>query len=100
MLTTIPRTPLADMFLAALLGDHPVGRPRSAARAIRVGDDAGLQCSHLRRHTRSGMVAGRRQCGSRRLVALVREHFGSWLVRGDGPLRRARVPAGSTAAPG
>lgn len=90
------------MFLAALFGDHPVGRPViGSAQSVSVMTRAQLQSFHLRRYTPERMVvAAAGNVDHDGLVALVREHFGSGWSGGDGQLRRARVPAGSTAAPG
>lgn len=97
-----PEDALADMFLAALFGDHPVGRPViGSAQSVSVMTRAQLQSFHLRRYTRSGW-------SSRPPAMWITTGWLRWSAStsgpgwsgGDGQLRRARVPAGSTAAPG
>lgn len=74
-----PEDALADMFLAALFGDHPVGRPViGSAQSVSVMTRAQLQSFHLRRYTPERMVvAAAGNVDHDGLVALVREHFGS-----------------------
>lgn len=83
-----PEDALADMFLAALFGDHPVGRPViGSAQSVSVMTRAQLQSFHLRRYTPERMVvAAAGNVDHDGLVALVREHFGSRLVRGRRPV--------------
>lgn len=83
-----PEDALADMFLAALFGDHPVGRPViGSAQSVSVMTRVQLQSFHLRRYTPERMVvAAAGNVDHDGLVALVREHFGSRLVRGRRPV--------------
>ncbi|VBA37758.1 putative zinc protease [Mycobacterium innocens] len=83
-----PEDALADLFLAALFGDHPVGRPViGTAQSVSAMTRAQLQSFHVRRYTPERMVlavAGNVDHGE--VVALVREHFGPRLVRGRRPV--------------
>jgi predicted Zn-dependent peptidase len=76
-----PEDALGDIFLAALFGDHPVvGTVRSVSAMTR----AQLHSFHLRRYTPDRMVvAVAGNVEHDRVVTLVREHFGSRLVRGQ-----------------
>lgn len=83
-----PEDALADMFLKALFDDHPVGRPViGSVRSVSAMTRAQLHSFHLRRYTPERMVvaaAGNVDHGE--VVALVRKHFGSRLVRGRLPV--------------
>ncbi|ARG60644.1 peptidase M16 [Mycobacterium kansasii] len=83
-----PEDALADLFLSALFGNHPVGRPViGTVQSVSAMTRAQLQSFHLRRYTPERMVvavAGNVDHGEG--VALVREHFGPRVVRGRRPV--------------
>ncbi|WP_024445986.1 M16 family metallopeptidase [Mycolicibacterium iranicum] len=83
-----PEDTLGDVFLSAMFGDHPVGRPViGSVESISEMTRAQLHSFHLRRYTPDRMVvavAGNIQHDE--VVALVREHFGARLVRGRAPV--------------
>jgi predicted Zn-dependent peptidase len=83
-----PEDALADMFLTALFGDHPVGRPViGTAQSVSAMTRNQLNSFHLRRYTPERMVvAVAGNVDHDEVVALVREHFGSRLVRGRHPV--------------
>jgi len=79
-----PEDALADQFLAALFGDHPVGRPViGSVQSVSSMTRAQLHSFHQRRYTPERMVvAVAGNIDHDEVVALVREHFGPRLVRG------------------
>src|ERR1700757_3545353 len=79
-----PEDALGDMFLAALFGDHPVGRPViGSVQSVSSMTRAQLHSFHQRRYTPERMVvAVAGNIDHDEVVALVREHFGPRLVRG------------------
>jgi predicted Zn-dependent peptidase len=83
-----PEDTLGDVFLSAMFGEHPVGRPViGSVESISAMTRAQLHSFHTRRYTPERMVvavAGNVQHDE--VVALVREHFGSRLVRGRRPV--------------
>lgn len=83
-----PEDTLGDVFLSAMFGDHPVGRPViGSVESISGMTRAQLHSFHQRRYTPDRMVvavAGNIQHDE--VVALVREHFGARLVRGRAPV--------------
>ncbi|QUR67017.1 M16 family metallopeptidase [Mycobacterium spongiae] len=83
-----PEDALADMFLGSLFGDHPVGRPViGSAQSVSTMTRAQLHSFHMRRYTPQRMVvAVAGNVDHADVVALVREHFGSRLVRGRRPV--------------
>jgi predicted Zn-dependent peptidase len=83
-----PEDSLGDTFLSALFGDHPVGRPViGSAQSVSAMTRAQLHSFHLRRYTPERMVvAVAGNVDHDEVVALVREHFGSRLVRGRQPV--------------
>ncbi|HEV7362379.1 MAG TPA: pitrilysin family protein [Mycobacterium sp.] len=83
-----PEDSLGDTFLSALFGDHPVGRPViGTAQSVSAMTRAQLHSFHLRRYTPERMiVAVAGNVDHDEVVALVREHFGSRLVRGRQPV--------------
>jgi predicted Zn-dependent peptidase len=89
-----PEDTLGDVFLSAMFGAHPVGRPViGSVESISAMTRAQLHSFHTRRYTPERMVvavAGNVQHDE--VVALVREHFGSRLVRG----RRTVAPRTGT----
>lgn len=83
-----PEDALGDMFLGALFGDHPVGRPViGTARSVTAMTRSQLHSFHVRRYTPERMVvAVAGNVDHDEVVALVRAHFGPHLVRGRGPI--------------
>src|SRR6201991_1272886 len=79
-----PEDALADQFLAALFGDHPVGRPViGSVQSVSSMTRAQLPSFHQRRYTPERMVvAVAGNIDHDEVAALVREHFGPRLVRG------------------
>ncbi|MGC2653118.1 MAG: pitrilysin family protein [Mycobacterium sp.] len=85
-----PEDTLADLFLAALFGDHPVGRPViGSVESVSAMTRDQLRSFHVRRYTPQRMVvAVAGNVDHDEVVGLVRKHFGSRLVRG----RRSVAP--------
>jgi predicted Zn-dependent peptidase len=83
-----PEDTLGDVFLSAMFGAHPVGRPViGSVDSISAMTRAQLHSFHIRRYTPERMVvavAGNVEHDE--VVALVREHFGPRLVRGRKPV--------------
>jgi predicted Zn-dependent peptidase len=83
-----PEDALGDMFLAAMFGEHPVGRSViGTAQSVSSMTRSQLHSFHLRRYTPERMVvavAGNVDHGE--VLALVRKHFGPHLVRGRDPI--------------
>ena len=83
-----PEDTLGDVFLAAMFGVHPVGRPViGSVGSISAMTRDQLHSFHLRRYTPERMVvavAGNVEHDE--VVGLVREHFGTRLVRGRTPV--------------
>ena len=79
-----PEDALADMFLAALFGDHPVGRPViGTVESVSTMTRDQLHSFHMRRYTPERMVvAVAGNVDHAEVVGLVREHFGQRLIRG------------------
>ncbi|OBY30096.1 M16 family metallopeptidase [Mycolicibacter kumamotonensis] len=93
-----PEDALGDVFLSTLFGDHPIGRPVIGnVESVSGMTRAQLRSFHQRRYTPERMVvAVAGNVDHDTVVALVRDHFGHRLVRGQQPVapRRgaARVP--------
>jgi predicted Zn-dependent peptidase len=93
-----PEDALGDVFLSALFGEHPIGRPVIGNFAsVSEMTRAQLHSFHVRRYTPERMVvavAGNVEHAA--VVALVRQHFGPRLIRGRRPVAprkgTARVP--------
>ncbi|HKI41367.1 MAG: pitrilysin family protein [Mycobacterium sp.] len=85
-----PEDALGDMFLGALFGDHPVGRPViGTSQSVSAMTRTQLHSFHVRRYTPERMVvAVAGNVDHDEVVALVREQFGPHLVRG----RQATAP--------
>ena len=83
-----PEDALGDIFLTALFGDHPVGRPViGSAKSVSAMTRAQLHSFHVRRYTPERMVvAVAGNIEHDRVVALARQHFGPRLVRGRHPV--------------
>ena len=82
-----PEDALGDLFLSAMFGDHPVGRPViGTAQSVSAMTRTQLHSFHVRRYTPERMVvAVAGNVDHDEVVALVREHFGPHLVRGRQP---------------
>src|SRR6201996_6984603 len=82
-----PEDALGDMFLSAMFGDHPVGRPViGTAQSVSSMTRTQLHSFHVRRYTPERMVvAVAGNVDHDHVVALVRDHFGPHLVRGRRP---------------
>jgi predicted Zn-dependent peptidase len=78
---------VGDIFLSAMFGEHPVGRPViGSVDSVSAMTRTQLHSFHIRRYIPERMVvavAGNVEHDE--VVALVREHFGSRLVRGRRP---------------
>src|ERR1700744_1180059 len=83
-----PEDALGDMFLSAMFGDHPVGRPViGTAQSVSSMTRTQLHSFHVRRYTPERMVvAVAGNVDHDEVVALVRGHFGAHLVRGRQPI--------------
>ncbi len=83
-----PEDALSDMFLQAMFGDHPVGRPViGSVQSISAMTRDQLHSFHLRRYIPERMVvAVAGNVDHDEVVALVREHFGPRLTRGRRPV--------------
>src|ERR1700751_5030564 len=83
-----PEDALGDMFLAALFGDHPVGRPViGSVQSVSAITRGQLHSFHVRRYTPERMViAVAGDVDQDEVIELVREHFGLRLVRGRHPV--------------
>jgi predicted Zn-dependent peptidase len=82
-----PEDALGDMFLSALFGDHPVGRPViGTAQSVSAMTRTQLHSFHVRRYTPERMVvAVAGNVDHDEVVALVRGQFRPHLVRGRQP---------------
>src|SRR6201996_1224562 len=83
-----PEDTLGDVFLSAMFGEHPVGRPViGSVESISAMTRGQLHSFHVRRYTPERMVvAVAGNVDHDDVVALVREHFGPRLVRGRRPV--------------
>jgi predicted Zn-dependent peptidase len=83
-----PEDTLGDVFLSAMFGDHPVGRPViGSTGSISTMTRAQLHSFHMRRYTPERMVvAVAGNVDHDEVVGLVREHFGPRLIRGNKPV--------------
>ena len=79
-----PEDTLGDVFLSAMFGSHPVGRPViGSVESISTMTRAQLHSFHVRRYTPDRMVvAVAGNVDHDHVVALVEEHFGAHLVSG------------------
>ncbi len=97
-----PEDTLGDVFLSAMFGAHPVGRPViGSVESITTMTRAQLHSFHVRRYTPERMVvAVAGNIDHDEVVGLVREHFGPRLVRGRSPVAprkgTGRVPGRPT----
>jgi predicted Zn-dependent peptidase len=94
-----PEDALGDVFLSALFGNHPVGRPvLGSVASVSTMTRAQLHSFHLRRYTPERMiVAVAGNVDHDAVVALVRERFGPRLIRGR---RAAAARKGTARVPG
>lgn len=83
-----PEDTLGDVFLSAMFGQHPVGRPViGSVESISTMTRTQLHSFHLRRYTPERMVvAVAGNVDHDEVVALVREHFGPRLSKGREPV--------------
>lgn len=97
-----PEDALADMFMTALFGDHPVGRPViGSAQSVSAMTRSQLHSFHLRRYTPERMViAVAGNVDHAEVVGLARRHFGPRLVRGRGPVAPRRGAGRVSGRPG
>ena len=74
-----PEDTLGDVFLSAMFGDHPVGRPViGSVESVSAMTRAQLHSFHIRRYVPERMVvAVAGNVDHDEVVGLVREHFGS-----------------------
>jgi predicted Zn-dependent peptidase len=82
-----PEDTIGDVFLSAMFGEHPVGRPViGSVDSVTAMTRNQLHSFHLRRYTPERMVvAVAGNVDHVHVLALVRRHFGSRLVRGRAP---------------
>ena len=97
-----PEDTIGDVFLSAMFGDHPVGRPViGSVESVSAMTRSQLHSFHVRRYTPERMVvAVAGNVEHRHVVALVRKHFGGHLVRGCAPREHRRGAGRLTGAPG
>ncbi|MCV7222425.1 M16 family metallopeptidase [Mycolicibacterium elephantis] len=83
-----PEDTLGDVFLSAMFGTHPVGRPViGSVASVSAMTRAQLHSFHVRRYTPQRMVvAVAGNVDHDDVVALVRNYFGPRLVRGRNPV--------------
>lgn len=97
-----PEDTLGDVFLSAMFGEHPVGRPViGSVESIESMTRAQLHSFHVRRYTPERMVvAVAGNVDHDEVLKLVRRHFGAHLVKGRSPARprgnTGRVPGNPT----
>ncbi len=79
-----PEDTLGDVFLSAVFGAHPVGRPViGSVASVSTMTRSQLHSFHIRRYTPERMVvAVAGNIDHDEVVGLVREHFGAHLTRG------------------
>lgn len=95
-----PEDTLGDIFLSAMFGDHPVGRPViGSADSVSAMSRNQLHSFHVRRYIPERMVlAVAGNIDHDQVVALARAYFSARLVRGRQPMPprkgAGRVPGG------
>ena len=95
-----PEDTLGDVFLSAMFGDHPVGRPViGSVESVSSMTRQQLHSFHVRRYTPERMVlAVAGNIDHAHVVALARNYFGARLIRGRTPLPprkgAGRLPGG------
>ncbi len=97
-----PEDTLGDVFLTAMFGEHPVGRPViGSVDSVSAMTRNQLHSFHVRRYTPERMVvAVAGNIDHDRVVALVREYFGGHLVRGRTPVGPRRGSGRMAGRPG
>ncbi|BBX07180.1 peptidase M16 [Mycolicibacterium aichiense] len=95
-----PEDALGDVFLSAMFGDHPVGRPViGSVDSVSGMTRSQLHSFHVRRYTPERMVvAVAGNIDHDEVVRLVRKHFGAHLVKGrtpQAPRKGTGRPAGA-----
>lgn len=97
-----PEDALADMFMTAMFGDHPVGRPViGSVQSVSAMSRSQLHSFHLRRYTPERMVvAVAGNVDHDEVVGLTREHFAARLVRGRRPVAPRKGAGRVTGDPG
>jgi predicted Zn-dependent peptidase len=83
-----PEDTLGDVLLSSVFGEHPLGRPViGSAKSVAAMTRSQLHSFHVRRYTPERMVvAVAGNVDHDEVVGLVREYFGSRLVRGRAPV--------------
>lgn len=96
-----PEDALGDVFLTAMFGDHPVGRPViGSVDSVSDMTRSQLHSFHVRRYTPERMVvAVAGNVDHDEVVRLVRKHFGAHLVRGRSPQPPRKGTGRLTGAP-
>lgn len=96
-----PEDTLGDVFLSAMFGQHPVGRPViGSVESVSEMTRTQLHSFHVRRYIPERMVvAVAGNVDHDDVVALVREHFESRLVRGRVPVAPRRGTGRVTGRP-
>ena len=94
-----PEDTLGEVFLSAMFGDHPVGRPViGSIESVSAMTRNQLRSFHIRRYTPERMVlAVAGNIDHDHVIAMAREYFGARLVRGRKalpPRKGAGRPAG------
>ncbi len=97
-----PEDTLGDVFLSAMFGSHPVGRPViGSVESIEAMTRSQLHSFHVRRYTPERMilaVAG--NVDHKQVVALAKEYFGPHLVRGRTAVPHRKGTGRVTGTPG
>ncbi|WP_431232689.1 M16 family metallopeptidase [Mycolicibacterium psychrotolerans] len=96
-----PEDALGDVFLSAMFGDHPVGRPViGSVDSVSGMTRSQLHSFHVRRYTPERMVvAVAGNIDHDEVVRLVRKHFGAHLVKGRTPRAPRKGTGRATGAP-
>ncbi|WP_396932225.1 M16 family metallopeptidase [Mycolicibacterium sp.] len=96
-----PEDALGDVFLTAMFGDHPVGRPViGSVDSVSGMTRSQLHSFHVRRYTPERMVvAVAGNVDHDEVVRLVRKHFGRHLVKGRKPQPPRKGTGRLTGAP-
>ncbi|MFN8032005.1 MAG: pitrilysin family protein [Mycobacterium sp.] len=97
-----PEDALTDVFLSAMFGDHPVGRPViGSVDSVSAMTRSQLHSFHVRRYIPERMVvAVAGNIDHDQVVALVREYFSARLVRGRIPQPPRKGTGRLTGKPG
>ncbi|WP_082690772.1 pitrilysin family protein [Mycobacterium sp. M26] len=97
-----PEDALGDVFLSAMFGDHPVGRPViGSVDSVSSMSRSQLHSFHVRRYIPERMVvAVAGNIDHDEVVRLVREYFGAKLIRGRKPQPPRKGAGRLTGRPG